>query len=160
MHGWMKAEEITRERIIEAAEMAYSLFGAKTTVFWTAPFTNNVKTNEIMEQVRQVNLMIYDVARTWHETHPGSTMLVMDYAMYIINSRAKGMKSLHIWFCALLERWVVAGSGLLIPIWKSVRLTVRGVRMNMATGNNFPRGRGWQEVFCEKGKRYLFHSHG
>lgn len=83
MHGWMKAEEITRERIIEAAEMAHSLLGAKTTVFWTVPFSNNVKTNEVMEEVRQINLMIFDVARTWHETHPGSTMLVMDYAMFI-----------------------------------------------------------------------------
>lgn len=32
MHGWMKIEEITHERLVEAVELAHELLGAETVV--------------------------------------------------------------------------------------------------------------------------------
>lgn len=86
-HGWMDISEITRERIIEAAEMAKKVLDVSTIIFITVPFTNNVNTIEIMEGVRKINDMIWDVARTWHTTrktqeHHDTTILVMDYATF------------------------------------------------------------------------------
>ena len=82
----MDIKEITRNRIIEAAEMAKKILYVSTIIFITVPFTNNVATVEIMEGVRKVNDMIWDVARTWHTTRTkpnhDTTMLVMDYATF------------------------------------------------------------------------------
>ena len=82
MHGWMSVEEITRERIIEAAMLANSILGAETIIFITAPFTNNVKDAHMYEGVCKVNEMIWDVAENWHHDHPESIVLVLDYAAY------------------------------------------------------------------------------
>ena len=82
MHGWMSVEEITRERIIEAAMLANSILGAETIIFITVPFTNNVKDAHMYEGVSKVNEMIWDVAENWYHDHPESIVLVMDYAAY------------------------------------------------------------------------------
>ena len=68
-HGWMSIGEITRERIIEAAELAHSLFGADTIIFLTVPFSNNVKTVLDLESVKRINTMIREIADTWHDHH-------------------------------------------------------------------------------------------
>lgn len=81
MHGWMTVEEITRERVVEAAELAHSILGASTIVFMTVPFTNNVKNDTIMEGVRKINDMIRDIARGWHRGHD-TVLLVMEYGAY------------------------------------------------------------------------------
>lgn len=83
MHGWMSVEEITRERIIEAAEMAHKILGAETIIFLTVPFTNNVLTPEIYRGVSEINEMIWDIAINWHRhSTDKTTVLVMDYAQY------------------------------------------------------------------------------
>ncbi|KAL7530037.1 hypothetical protein ACHAXR_004550 [Thalassiosira sp. AJA248-18] len=82
MHGWMTVEEITRERVVEAAELAHSVLGAETIVFFTVPMTNNVKTVDMLNGVNGINDMIRDVARNWHLQHNSTTVLVMDYAAY------------------------------------------------------------------------------
>lgn len=100
MHGWMTVEQITRERVVEAASMAHKVLGAQTIVFITAPFTNNVLTKETYEGVSNVNEMIHDVANKWHLEHAdtNSTVLVMDYANYVnevmwTNARHLGYKN-------------------------------------------------------------------
>ncbi|KAL7541368.1 hypothetical protein ACHAXR_010855 [Thalassiosira sp. AJA248-18] len=93
MHGWMEVKEITRERVVEAAELAHSILGAKTIIFMTVPFTNNVETVEIMKGVSKTNEMIRDVARNWRSNHD-TNVLVMDYAAYcnhIIWTNARNM---------------------------------------------------------------------
>lgn len=80
-HGWMRIDEITRERIIEAAELAHSLLRADTIIFLTVPFSNNVKTVEDLESVKQINIMIHEIANTWHLDHD-TKMLILDYATY------------------------------------------------------------------------------
>ena len=80
-HGWMNFDEITRERIIEAAELAQSLLGADTIIFLTVPFSNNVKTIDDLASVKQINIMIHEIANTWHLEHD-TKMLILEYATY------------------------------------------------------------------------------
>ena len=82
MHGWMKVEEITKERIIEAAELAHSILGAETIIFLTIPFTNNVLDANMYAEICKVNRMILDVAKNWHTTDHTTTILILDYAQY------------------------------------------------------------------------------
>lgn len=81
MHGWMTIEEITKERLHEAADIAHR-FGADTVVFVTIPFTNNVLNASILEGVSRANEMIWDTARTWRLVRNDTTALVLDYGTY------------------------------------------------------------------------------
>jgi len=83
MHGWMKLHEITRERVVHAAEFAHTLLGADTMVFLTVPFTNNVDTAVTLEGINKINDMIRDVANNWHLDHEDTHVLVMEYGAYI-----------------------------------------------------------------------------
>lgn len=82
MHGWMSVEQITRERVVEAAELAHSILGAETIIFLTVPFTNNVVDADMYAAVSKINDMIWDVANNWHLDHDNTHVLVMDYATY------------------------------------------------------------------------------
>jgi len=66
MHGWMKIHEITRDGLLEAIELAHELLGATTVVLMTIPFTNNVKTPQVLKQVNDINDEMRDIARRWH----------------------------------------------------------------------------------------------
>ena len=84
MHGWMKNEEIARERLIEAIELSHELLGAKTVILMTIPFTNNVLTMEDMKAVNKINADIRNIAHAWHSRGSNSVknVLVMEYGTY------------------------------------------------------------------------------
>lgn len=84
MHGWMKSNEITNARLVEAVELCGELLGATTVVMMTIPFTNNVKTLEERRQVKEINGDIRLIARGWHARNNTSVqkVLVMEYGNY------------------------------------------------------------------------------
>ena len=91
MHGWMTLAEITHDRLVEAIELCHELLGATTVLLMTVPFSNNVKNEDELANVRQINEDIHEIATTWHERNKtvdnrgGSVqhVLVIDYGMYV-----------------------------------------------------------------------------
>jgi hypothetical protein len=91
MHGWMTLAEITYDRLVEAIELCHELLGATTVLLMTVPFSNNVKNEDELANVRQINEDIHEIATTWHERNKtvdnrgGSVqhVLVIDYGMYV-----------------------------------------------------------------------------
>jgi len=73
MHGWIKADEITHDRLVEAISLSGELLGAKTVVVMTVPFTNNVLTEEEMVKVSTINDDIRSIATTWSSRSASST---------------------------------------------------------------------------------------
>jgi len=73
MHGWIKADEITHDRLVEAIKLSGELLGAKTVVMMTVPFTNNVLTEEEMIKVSAINNDIRNIATTWSSRSTSST---------------------------------------------------------------------------------------
>jgi hypothetical protein len=91
MHGWMALAEITHDRIVEAIELSHELLGATTVLLMTIPFSNNVKNENDLAHVRQINEDIREIATTWHErkktvdNRDGGVqhVLVIEYGMYV-----------------------------------------------------------------------------
>jgi hypothetical protein len=91
MHGWMTLAEITHDRIVEAIELSYELLGTTTVLLMTIPFSNNVKNENDLAQVKQINNDIRDIATTWHERKNTVNIqgegvqhvLVIEYGMYV-----------------------------------------------------------------------------
>jgi hypothetical protein len=91
MHGWMTLAEITHDRIVEAIELSYELLGATTVLLMTIPFSNNVKNENDLTNVRQINEDIREIATMWHErkktvdNRDGGVqhVLVIEYGMYV-----------------------------------------------------------------------------
>ena len=83
MHGWMKVEEITYERLVEAIQLCHEILGADTVLLMTVPFTNNCRTPEIMRQVNNINEDIRKIAQEWHKEPRGPRhVLVQEYGTY------------------------------------------------------------------------------
>ncbi|KAL7538030.1 hypothetical protein ACHAWF_005968 [Thalassiosira exigua] len=88
MHGWMQLHEITRDRLVEAVELAHEVLGATTVVLMTIPFTNNVKTREDMKKVEEVNEVIREIARGWRDRANAASssgvrrVVVLEYGTY------------------------------------------------------------------------------
>eukprot|EP00581_Thalassiosira_minuscula_P016975 CAMPEP_0183715720 /NCGR_PEP_ID=MMETSP0737-20130205/9836_1 /TAXON_ID=385413 /ORGANISM="Thalassiosira miniscula, Strain CCMP1093" /LENGTH=630 /DNA_ID=CAMNT_0025944851 /DNA_START=119 /DNA_END=2011 /DNA_ORIENTATION=+ len=85
MHGWMPFEAITRERLVEAIELSGKLLGAKTFVFMTVPFTNNVRNKDNVNKMNAINNDIRQIARGWDASSTGSGVqhvLVLEYGTY------------------------------------------------------------------------------
>jgi len=94
MHGWMKSNEITHDRLVEAVELSHELLGAETVVLMTIPFSNNVLAVEDMNVVNRINADIRDIAQGWHLRNSTGVkhVLVQEYGAYlnhIIWSNAK-----------------------------------------------------------------------
>jgi len=84
MHGWMKIDEITHERLVEAVELAHELLGAETVVLMTVPFTNNVKTFGDLMKVKLINEDMRNIAEGWQlREHAGVRhVLVLEYETF------------------------------------------------------------------------------
>lgn len=84
MHGWMRNEEITHERLTEAVELSYELLRAKTVILMTVPFTNNILNETDMKKVNEINADMRSIANEWHlrENTGVKNVLVMEYGMY------------------------------------------------------------------------------
>eukprot|EP00984_Skeletonema_dohrnii_P007123 scaffold2568_cov107-Skeletonema_dohrnii-CCMP3373.AAC.4 len=94
MHGWMRSNEITHDRLVEAVELSHELLGAETVVLMTIPFSNNVLTVEDMNVVNRINADIRHIAQGWHLRNSTGVkhVLVQEYGAYlnhIIWSNAK-----------------------------------------------------------------------
>jgi len=64
-HGWMSLDQITREGLQEAIELAHSLFGVQNVIILTLPFINNIQNPGDLAALRATNAMIQDFARAY-----------------------------------------------------------------------------------------------
>ena len=81
-HGWMKLDEITRDRVIEQVELLREVFGARVVVITTLPLNNNVITRDDWERVIQINGLIREIANDWTPRSVDSVqwVLVQEFA--------------------------------------------------------------------------------
>mmetsp|Transcript_22105 Transcript_22105/g.48087 ORF Transcript_22105/g.48087 Transcript_22105/m.48087 type:complete len:475 (+) Transcript_22105:274-1698(+) len=70
-HGWMKAEELTKERIEEVVIFCEEMLGARAVIFTTVGLDNNAITSELWDKVTKINEIIHDVARSWEPPSDG-----------------------------------------------------------------------------------------
>lgn len=64
-HGWMDIADITKERIIEAINLAHDNLGVQTVIITTLPLNNNVLDAFDWKGIFNINEMVRDIARTW-----------------------------------------------------------------------------------------------
>ena len=88
MHGWMKIEEITINRLLEAIHLASELYGATTVILQTIPFTNNVKNVQDLMDVERLNREMRIMGKNWssQQNNNNSTIknvLVQEYGQYV-----------------------------------------------------------------------------
>ncbi|KAL9184236.1 hypothetical protein ACHAXT_002322 [Thalassiosira profunda] len=95
-HGWMKIEQITRERIVEAINLANEHLGATTIIVATLPLNNNVVTPADWEGIAKINQMIRDIARDWEQSAPGKVRHVLVQEFGNFTSQILWMNSKHI----------------------------------------------------------------
>ena len=95
-HGWMKIEQITRERIVEAINLANEHLGATTIIVATLPLNNNVVTPADWEGIAKINQMIRDIARGWEQSAPGKVRHVLVQEFGNFTSQILWMNSKHI----------------------------------------------------------------
>eukprot|EP00571_Detonula_confervacea_P001713 CAMPEP_0172331712 /NCGR_PEP_ID=MMETSP1058-20130122/62066_1 /TAXON_ID=83371 /ORGANISM="Detonula confervacea, Strain CCMP 353" /LENGTH=554 /DNA_ID=CAMNT_0013048981 /DNA_START=388 /DNA_END=2049 /DNA_ORIENTATION=- len=83
-HGWLKIKQITKERIVEAINLANELVGAQTVIISTLPLNNNVLTPSDWDGISKINHMIRDIARSWEATQPGKVrwLLVQEFGNF------------------------------------------------------------------------------
>ncbi|KAL7487002.1 hypothetical protein ACHAW6_015581 [Cyclotella cf. meneghiniana] len=85
MHGWMKTEEITPDRLLEAIHLASELFGVECVILQTIPFTNNVKTAQDLNEINKLNDVVRNISHTWNpvnSTLPLKNVLVQEFGQY------------------------------------------------------------------------------
>ena len=70
-HGWMKAEEITRERIEEVIHFCSEMLGARAVIITTVGLDNNAVTSDIWPGVVKINEIVHDIAREWKPPDDG-----------------------------------------------------------------------------------------
>ena len=70
-HGWMKAEELTKERIKEVVIFCQELTGARVVILTTVGLDNNAISSEQWEGVVKVNELIHEVAQSWEPPKDG-----------------------------------------------------------------------------------------
>lgn len=70
-NGWMKLEDITRERIEEEIRLCGQVVGARTAIVTTVPHNNNVITPQDWERIIEINDFIRDIARSWDHLSSG-----------------------------------------------------------------------------------------
>jgi hypothetical protein len=61
-HGWVDFDEITQDTIQESLRLAHELFGVRQAILIDIPFTNNILTAQDLENKKQTNEMIRQVA--------------------------------------------------------------------------------------------------
>ena len=70
-HGWMKAEELTKERIKEVIIFCQELIGARAVIFTTVGLDNNAITADMWKGVVNINQLIHEVANEWKPPKDG-----------------------------------------------------------------------------------------
>jgi len=70
-HGWMKAEELTKERIKEVIIFCQELIGARAVIFTTVGLDNNAITADMWKGVVKINQLIHEVANEWQPPKDG-----------------------------------------------------------------------------------------
>lgn len=70
-HGWMKAEEITRERLVEAINFCNEVLGVRTVVITTIAINNNAMKTGEWDEVTKTNVMIQNIQDNWKQPNDG-----------------------------------------------------------------------------------------
>ncbi|KAL9185706.1 hypothetical protein ACHAXT_003483 [Thalassiosira profunda] len=76
-HGWMDIPDITRERIVEAIELAGESLGVQTVVVTTLPLNNNVLDSSDWQGIARINAMVRDIAQTWKPSPGGGVQWIL-----------------------------------------------------------------------------------
>ena len=70
-HGWMKAHELTKERIKEVVIFCQELLGPRAVIFSTVGLDNNAIDKDLWAGVVKINELIHEVAREWKPPQEG-----------------------------------------------------------------------------------------
>ena len=76
-HGWMSVQEVTRERIVEAINLAHDNLGVDTVVVTTLPLNNNVLDAADWRGVGEINEAIREIAASWSPDGPHGVKRVL-----------------------------------------------------------------------------------
>eukprot|EP00581_Thalassiosira_minuscula_P014380 CAMPEP_0183729158 /NCGR_PEP_ID=MMETSP0737-20130205/29832_1 /TAXON_ID=385413 /ORGANISM="Thalassiosira miniscula, Strain CCMP1093" /LENGTH=398 /DNA_ID=CAMNT_0025961283 /DNA_START=213 /DNA_END=1407 /DNA_ORIENTATION=+ len=70
-HGWMKSDELTKERIKEVVIFCSQLLGARVVIISTVGLDNNAITSDMWAGIGKINEFVHDVAREWKPPSDG-----------------------------------------------------------------------------------------
>lgn len=76
-HGWMSVRDVTRERIVEAINLAHENLGVETVVVTTLPLNNNVLDAADWRGVGEINEAIREIAASWSFDGPQGVKWVL-----------------------------------------------------------------------------------
>mmetsp|Transcript_37845 Transcript_37845/g.81694 ORF Transcript_37845/g.81694 Transcript_37845/m.81694 type:complete len:479 (+) Transcript_37845:29-1465(+) len=95
-HGWMKAAQLTRERINEVVIFCGKMLGVRTVIFTTVGLDNNAITAEMWDGVTKINEIVHDIARSWEPPSDGEDgvkwVLVQEFSNFtsaVLNENGK-----------------------------------------------------------------------
>lgn len=93
-HGWLKLPEITRERIVEAIDLASSHLGAETVIIPTLQFNNNVLSQSDWKALARINHMLRGIARDPPKKGKVKRILIQEFGNFtsqVIYANAKSL---------------------------------------------------------------------
>jgi len=76
-HGWMAAEEITKERLEEVVTFAQNLLGVRVVIFTTVGLDNNAIGPEQWAGVEKINEYVHDIAKNFKPTSVDGVQWIM-----------------------------------------------------------------------------------
>ena len=108
-HGWMKLDEITRDRVIEQVELVHEVFGARVVIITTLPLNNNVITKDDWERVIQINGIIREIAYSWTPRSVESVQWVLVQEFANLTNQVLWHNAIHIGYNASLPDFSISG---------------------------------------------------
>jgi len=76
-HGWMTAEEITKERLVEVVTFAQNLLGVRVVVFTTVGLDNNAIGAEEWAGIEKINEYVHEIASNFKPTSVDGVQWIM-----------------------------------------------------------------------------------
>ena len=76
-HGWMTAEEITKERLEEVITFAQNLLGVRVVIFTTVGLDNNAIGAEQWSRVEKINEYVHEIASNFKPTSVDGVQWIM-----------------------------------------------------------------------------------
>lgn len=125
-HGWMKLDEITRDRLIEQVELMHEVFGARVVVISTLPLNNNVITKDDWERVIQINGFIRDIVHDWTPRSEDAVQWILVQEFANLTNQMLWHNAIHIGYNTSLPDfsfpgWESAGSDIFLHRHKALK---------------------------------------
>ena len=93
-HGWLKIHELTKERIVEAIDLASSHLGAETVIIPTLQFNNNVLSQSDWRSLARINHILRGIARDPPKMGKAKRILIQEFGNFtsqVIFANAKSL---------------------------------------------------------------------